>query len=225
MNSISSYGFEFFERIYCVNLPQSPGRWNTVSTQFQKVGILDRVERVWADPPRAPFSMSSYRYPRGEFGVCLSHMKALVCGLESRAKNILVFEDDVSFFNNSCLRVREATRELPKDWKILYLGGRPRAKLKKHSSNLVQVTEFTTATSYALSASGIRSYLDLILSSISNPFPEACCDNILSRVASESGYCVYPPICGSIQGYSVIRNSMRNYTDDIERDWVKYEPA
>ena len=37
--------FDFFERIYCINLDSRPDRWKRVQEQLIKLGSHDRVER------------------------------------------------------------------------------------------------------------------------------------------------------------------------------------
>ena len=39
--------FDYFDKIFCINL-DFPDRWEQVQKEFDKVGILDRVERFSA---------------------------------------------------------------------------------------------------------------------------------------------------------------------------------
>ena len=38
--------FDYFDKIFCINLDSRPDRWELAQSEFDKVGILDRVERV-----------------------------------------------------------------------------------------------------------------------------------------------------------------------------------
>ena len=40
--------FDYFDKIFCINLDSRPDRWEQVQKEFDKVGILDRVERFSA---------------------------------------------------------------------------------------------------------------------------------------------------------------------------------
>ena len=40
--------FDYFDKIFCINLDSRPDRWESVQKEFDKVGILDRVERFSA---------------------------------------------------------------------------------------------------------------------------------------------------------------------------------
>ncbi len=40
--------FDYFDKIFCINLDSRPDRWKQVQKEFDKVGILDRVERFSA---------------------------------------------------------------------------------------------------------------------------------------------------------------------------------
>lgn len=71
--------FDFFDRIYCIHLPHEQERKRLIDEQFASVGIADRVQFVHAQPPPKQFTMNNMRRaPRGEFGVNLSQIKAVV---------------------------------------------------------------------------------------------------------------------------------------------------
>lgn len=193
-----------------------------MSIEFERVNLLNRIERVWANPPSEGFLMSNYRYPAGEFGACLSHMKALVQAIKIGAEAVLIFEDDISLSENVECRLASAFDALPENWRVLYLGGRPKSRVTRVGACLVKVGRFASAMSYAVSGAALSNLFELFLDRLSRPFPNACCDNILAELASIEGYCVYPPVCISVPGYSVLRSGMRDYTKQIERDWKRY---
>ena len=70
----------------------------------------------------------------------------------------------------------------------------------------------------------IKPVINFILDNITQPFPDACIDNILNdyTLADDSGYCMYPPIVSQIPGYSTLRLANRDYTSDTLADWSNY---
>ena len=72
--------FDFFERIYCINLDSREDRWRRVQKQFLKLGILDRVKRF-----------SAVARENAIEGCRLSHQQVIRRALDHRWKQILVF--------------------------------------------------------------------------------------------------------------------------------------
>jgi len=215
--------FDFFDKIYCINLPRSKDRWSTVSKVFERVGILDKVERIWADPPAQSFKMSNFNYPAGEFGVCLSHGKALVKAMHDSAKNFLLFEDDIDFINGGIERLTEAINEIPSNWDIFYLGGNPREPLHKISKNLSKTGFFYGGFSYAVNSKSFFEIYSQHLNYISKPFPTSTYDYSLALYAAEhNAYCIDPYVCKNIAGHSIIRNAHRDYDKVISELWEEF---
>lgn len=115
--------FDFFDKICCINLPDSKERKRTVSQQFEKVDILDRVEWIYAPPPPDDFKIDLYRrHPAREFGCMLSHLTAIVRASHEQCDNVLIFEDDITFTGDALATLSETISVLPDDWVGFYLG-------------------------------------------------------------------------------------------------------
>ena len=151
--------FDYFDKIFCINLDSRPDRWESVQKEFDKVGILDRVERVTAittdelpyDPrPRKNRSGSDLL---GQFACASSHNKCTKLAIQYNAKNYLAFEDDFYFkdfdegYLNTCIN------ELPSDWRLLSFGYNDWSKRKdkeSYSDNLNKMYGFGLAHAYAI---------------------------------------------------------------------------
>lgn len=219
--------FNFFDIIYCINLPSSTERWNEVEKQFKRVGINNRIKKIWTDPPPKSQKPINFSYA-GEFGCSLSHMKIYAHAASENYNNILILEDDVWFnekTENMFKQLENAIKELPKNWDILYLGGRPTEQLIKISDNIASSGIFLTTLAYAISRKNFISLFDFSINEISKPFPNACADSILSRYTiDKNSYCIYPPICTQLPGHSDIRNAHRDYVKTIENNWKLFYP-
>lgn len=211
--------FDFFDKIYCINLPKSTDRWSKAQTQFSKVGIADRVEKIWAEPPHDKIFVPTLKFPKGEMGVSLSQTKVLVHAIASQATNVLIFEDDVVFTDDAIDRLNEFMMELPSDWDIMFLGGNPFQPMQRVSDKVLKTTGFTCAFAYALPQKSLLKLYDSAINNISQrPY-----DIFTSQLSSNgNGYTLNLPICWQAAGNSVIRNAHRDYQNYLEGQWKKF---
>lgn len=106
--------FEFFNKIYCINLDSRLDRLALCSERLSKYSIGE-VERF-----------SAYALENGAHGHCKTYCALIDECLMRGFENCLLLEDDVSFtvsveeFKNI---LQAAVSELPDDWDALYLGG------------------------------------------------------------------------------------------------------
>lgn len=92
---------------YCLNLEPNVKRWGQCVDEFIRVG-LDYVERIPCI--EGPDRFISFNH---------SHYDTIKKGYET-GMPFCIFEDDVVFDNYK--RLEEATKQLPDDWDLLYLG-------------------------------------------------------------------------------------------------------
>lgn len=120
--------FDFFEEIYCINLDERTDRWEHSKSEFEKVGILDKVKRF-----------SAIKDNDGRVGIIKSNLAIVKIAKEKGLKNVLVFEDDVKFIINNSQEVLEKSigqiGEL--NWSLFYLGANTHNKLIKIKPNLI----------------------------------------------------------------------------------------
>jgi hypothetical protein len=204
--------FDFFDRCYCIHLP-NPQRRVTIEAQFKRVGITD-VQYVHADRPPPQFEMSNMRRcGRGEFGVNLSQIKAVVQAIADGAERPLFVEDDIVF------DAAAMPAELPPDWDVIYLGGHPRGKVERVSQGLVRVGKFSCAEAYALRRGVLMEFFGYWCNRISKP--EAMFDFVLGEFAElHRAYCVYPLVCEQVVGVSQISGKVDDKRKIVARGWV-----
>lgn len=118
--------FDYFDKIYCINLDSRPDRWEQVQKEFEKVGIETRVTRISAvtkkEVPYDPRPRKGKSDLLGAFACSLSHFKCLQDVMENNYSNYLVFEDDVCFKDYNSESFSTALNELPDDWNVFLLG-------------------------------------------------------------------------------------------------------
>lgn len=142
--------FDYFDEIFCINLDKRVQRWDRAQKEFEKLGILDRVNRFSA--------IDKFGGKRGCFE---SHMKIIHMAKENNLKNVFIFEDDVAVtplysqekFQKSITHLQDNT------WEFFYMGGfekriRPRPRYyrlkKKYGLN-----EVSSDFDYIMKASSV----------------------------------------------------------------------
>jgi GR25 family glycosyltransferase involved in LPS biosynthesis len=119
--------FDYFTEIYCINLEKRQDRWQHAQKEFEKVGILDRVERV--------SGIESGEF-NGNVGCNKSHIKCVELARKRKIDNVLVLEDDVIFINDTLKILDKAVKQLDFPWHMLYLGANTHQSLVKIKPNL-----------------------------------------------------------------------------------------
>ena len=118
--------FDYFDKIYCINLDSREDRWESVQKEFDKVGILNKVKRISAvtkqEVPYDPRPVKGKSDLLGAFACSLSHEKCLKNAVENDYSNYLVFEDDVCFKNYDSEIFSIALNEIPCNWDVFLLG-------------------------------------------------------------------------------------------------------
>lgn len=225
--------FDFFDRISCINLPKRKDRKEFTSKQFKEQGFLDRVTWMHAPPPSKQFVAHNLnRNAAAEFGCSLSHCKTIVHGIANNAKNLLVFEDDVSFIPNAESILQEALKELRKDWAVLYLGGRPLVNTTRESKHLAKMPQrYDLAHAYAVNGDRLLDLYDFWCQYVGREtYPPhdpkwSPVDLIIARFAYETGkaYCVIPNIVYPDLLVSEIQGSVQSkLPQDIKDRWKRH---
>ena len=106
--------FHFFDAIYCINLDQETGRWESVMRQCKALGIDHRIRRFAAiDTPTSH-----------GIGRALSHRAVVAEAKWQGLDNVLVLEDDVVFSRRIADVLAQGLAELrERVWRLLSLGG------------------------------------------------------------------------------------------------------
>ena len=188
---------EAFDRVYVIHLPVRETK-------------LDGV-KIHAKPPHGKFEMNNMRRNgRAEFGVNLSHIKAVVHAIQDGAERPLFLEDDVQFIG-TC-------PEVPPDYDVFYLGGHPRAPVKPHSGGVVRVGTFSFAEAYSISRPALLRFFDYWCDRIGQP--QAMYDFILGEfAAANKGYACYPCVTRQVTGVSQVSGKVDDKSVLVERGW------
>ena len=150
--------FNYFDKIFCINLDERTDRWEKCLNKFSLLGIEDKVERLSA----VNLSHLTERDPkiRGRAGCVLSHAKILRKAKELNLGSYLVLEDDfdLCYSPEDCLEsLSLSLKELPEKWNIFYLGGNLTDEygtfpLEKFSDNLFKLNSCHTTHSFAVNS-------------------------------------------------------------------------
>lgn len=103
--------FDYFDRIYLINLDRRPDRLEKCTAEFRSVGIKD-VHRVSGIEDENP-----------AIGCHLSHATCFADAIMEGCDRILIFEDDIEFFPNALQNMANSLSDLPSNWDMFYLGG------------------------------------------------------------------------------------------------------
>jgi len=109
-------GWEFFSKIYCISVRERTDRQTEAKRQFTAVGLSDIVEFFTVEKGKNPDDIEKCIYE--------SHMACIQKGLDTGARRILIFEDDIIFdrFDPEKLEVCIRFLQSKPEWKILLLG-------------------------------------------------------------------------------------------------------
>lgn len=159
--------FNYFDKIFCINLDSRPDRWELAQSEFDKIGILERVERVSAltteEMPYDPRPVKNRNESDllGQFACASSHNKCTKIAMQYNAKNYFVFEDDFYFKNYDKNYLNTCINELPSDWRLFSLGYNTwsQKSIESYSVNLNKMYGFGLAHAYAVNE-GIFEHLN-----------------------------------------------------------------
>jgi hypothetical protein len=148
--------FGYFEKAYCLNLPERTDRRRHATEQFEKIGLRD-VVFVTAIKP---IDKGVFR-TQGTHGCALSHRLLFQKAKTENLDNILIFEDDVVFSDDFQEKIGPIIEELKKrTWDIFYFF-KPRKGtfdlyrdrgdiLSSHRSGLVRTTGSIKTHAFAI---------------------------------------------------------------------------
>jgi len=122
--------FDFFDKMFCINLDERTDRWEICKKEFEKVGILDKVERF-----------SAVKDVDGRIGIIKSNLEIVKYAKENKLNNVLVFEDDVEFITDDTEgNLKKSLSQVGTlKWSLFYLGANTHNKLLKIKPNLILI--------------------------------------------------------------------------------------
>lgn len=122
--------FDFFDKMFCINLDERIDRWEMCQKEFQKVGILDKVERFPA-----------IKDVDGRIGIIKSNLEIVKYAKKNKLNNVLIFEDDVKFITDDTEgNLKKSLSQIGNlKWSLFYLGANTHNRLLKITSNLILI--------------------------------------------------------------------------------------
>ena len=127
-------------KIYCINLDSRPDRWENMSREFDKHGLI--VQRVSAFVGEK----SDYNpcgKTLGQIGCLKSHAWVVEDAMKHGYETVMVFEDDAVLCKDFCSNLEKAIKMLEHapngsrtQWNLLYLSGLFFTDVKIHEKNL-----------------------------------------------------------------------------------------
>jgi GR25 family glycosyltransferase involved in LPS biosynthesis len=200
INPSSVRAWDFFDRIYCISLANRPDRQEHARGQFERVGLLDRVEFVIVD-----------KHPTdSEHGIFESHLECLRKGLAAGSQNIVVFEDDILFlrFSPKLLDRAITFMKTNADWDMFFFGCFVYSSRKTSFPSILQVQYRCTAHAYVVN----RSFAQRI---VGQSWRGIAYDDALRSITHHQAYAVYPSF--AFQSGSATDNSKLRTIDRIRR--------
>jgi GR25 family glycosyltransferase involved in LPS biosynthesis len=216
--------FDFFDKIFCINLDSRKDRWEKCLEKFALLGIEGKVERFSAltlahltDIPHEALAEKGLKLASA--GCALSHATILRKARELKLDNYLVLEDDFDLccLPEECLKTLElSSQELPTQWNIFYLGANLTEEfgtfpLERFTNNLFKLNSCHATHSFAVN-SNFYEILDQSLPTQENVFrwliEKKAIDNHLSENILPSSLTFIPNKMLFIQmsGFSDIDN-------------------
>ena len=204
--------------VYVVHLPNAE-RKAKIAAELARVG-LTKVKYIHAQEPVRGFQCSNMRRnPRGEFGCSLSHLKAIATAIEDHVYDALFIEDDIVFSPDCYWDAPETNIKLPPDWNVIYLGGHPRAPVKRFNDRLVKTGEWSFAESYLMHYQSMREFMKFWCDRAGQP--NAMFDIILGEYAAQGGgYAFYPQLTHQPIQYSYIGQKVDDKSGCINKGWT-----
>jgi GR25 family glycosyltransferase involved in LPS biosynthesis len=201
--------FEFFEEIWCINLDHRIDRWEHAQKQFEKIGI-NNVQRF-----------SAIKNDDGRIGLIKSFLELFKYAKNKNLNNILIFEDDVLFLNDTINILEKSLNQLKQSkmsWGMFYLGANTHTKLPKINNNLCLLKNAYAAHAICYHA---RVFDDIInkFSKIEKILSQDDINDVFFSTLQNKYNCfvTYPLLATQIPSYSDLEKKDVNYSFIEER--------
>jgi len=218
--------FDFVDKIYCVNLPECNDRWKLVAKEFKKVGIFERVIKIYAPKPNKNHVPINF-IKAGQYGCTMSHLKIIGRALKEAKGHIIIFEDDIEFSDNSEAILGDVLDALPQEWDILYLGGQPIEHITPiHKNILFKTGRMRGSYGYIINKNAILKLFNYIVDFLmdSSTNQKGIYDYILGEFSkNNNSYAIHPLIVKPVLNFSIIQGRKTiNYEKIINDNWKKF---
>jgi GR25 family glycosyltransferase involved in LPS biosynthesis len=197
--------FDFFSKIYCINLDERKDKWIKVQKEFKKYNII-------------PERVSGIKYKGNEFdirfkgavGLSLTILNIIKNAKKEKLDNVLIFEDDVIFKKRDILNIlKKAISELPKNWEIFTLGGNLQKKTIPYSQHLSKNVDSWGTQAWSINHIHYDTLINYIKSDKFKKEPRI--DVILCKKINFGNYFIIKPLIATQEiGFSDINGTVNN---------------
>jgi GR25 family glycosyltransferase involved in LPS biosynthesis len=179
----------FFDKIYCINLPKRIDRLLQFVEEMEKYEIEFEI-------------VNGIEHESGAEGLRQTVENIFKDAIEKKYNNILIFEDDCYFVEGKSTvdwTMDKAIKELPEDYQILYLGAQVTNGFKRRQGECLFQLDLAFAThAWALSRQGMMEIISCGL--------EAPIDNSVVKTIQPLQRCfiTYPLLASQRESFSDI---------------------
>lgn len=154
--------FDYFEKIICICGQHEPERWEQVQKEFERIGILDRVERfdevIDSNWLKETFGATS-EWSKTDY----CHWKIISDAHEQNLKNVFIFESDIHFIDTDLEKMSKSIESLNDlDWKLFYMGGIPHNVFDIKNEHLINAS-MCQAHAYAINGKHCKEVADKLM--------------------------------------------------------------
>jgi len=217
--------FDFFEKIYLINLEERQDRLEKSLINFNNYEInnFERVDAIKIKKEDYPYLNDREKC---QLGCALSFYRTIKKSYDKKFNSILIFEDDFEFIHSkddTNLFLKKSIDNLPLDWDVFYLGANImydycNCPIEKFSDNLLKVNSAYCCHAISFSSKAISKIVEIFPDEsifIEKMSHYKAIDIFLANYFCFNNLCF---LCGEIlcsqsPGFSSIENCMTDYSD------------
>ena len=203
--------WEFWDKIYCINLDRRPDRWQECLVEFEKLKLTNFITRF-----------SGIDMAHGGMGCYASHIAVMKEAINY--DHVLILEDDVEFFIDLATLEKSFNDLMRQDWDVFFVGTRPKGIIKKITENLTKIGggSCTHAIGYNKKALNLC-YQSLVEQYKKNNPPHyfVPIDNVgvYEHISKLNCFSPYPLACVQRKSYSDLRNEITDFGQDNLKEY------
>lgn len=130
--------FNYFDKIYCINLSGDTQRKENMTTLFTNLGILNLVQFV-----------SGVTHDNSYIGCNKSSVNIFLDAKSNNYNKIIIFEDDIETIGDVLIKLENCINEIDPEWDMFYLGGIPhRVEWFQNDEIITSVEEYMNKNHY-----------------------------------------------------------------------------
>jgi len=217
--------FNFFEKIYLINLEERKDRLEKSLINFKNYDInnFQRFDAI-------KINKENYLYleekERSQLGCALSFYRIIIDAYVKNFSSILILEDDFEFIHDkedTNLFLNKSINDLPSDWDVFYLGANimydyTNYPIEKFSDNLLKLNSAYCTHAISFSRKAILKILEIFPNEslfIEKMNHYKAIDIFLANYFCFNNSCFIctEMLCSQSFGFSSIENCMTDYSD------------